>query len=141
MALRLTQEEYKALLGITKKSKETKYHSQQITVGGKAFDSVKEGTRYSELVLAERAGEISELKCQVPFELIPTQREPSKVGPRGGVKKGKLIEQACVYIADFVYKDKSGAIIVEDTKGCRTPDYIIKRKLMLYVHNIRIKET
>lgn len=141
MALRLTQEEYNALLGISKKSKETKYHSQQITVGGKTFDSVKEGTRYSELVLAERAGEISELRCQVPYELIPAQREPDKIGPRGGVKKGKLIEQACYYIADFVYKDKNGKEIVEDTKGCRTPDYIIKRKLMLFVHKIRIKET
>ena len=140
MALRLTQEEYDALLG-KGKPKESKYHSQQLTVGGKTFDSIKEGTRYSELVLAERAGEISELRCQVPFELIPTQREPSKIGPRGGIKKGKLIEQSCVYVADFVYKDKSGATVVEDTKGARTPDYIIKRKLMLYIHKIRIKET
>ena len=43
-------------------------------------------------------------------------------------------------IADFVYKDKNGVLVVEDTKGVRTADYVIKRKLMLWVHKIRIKE-
>ncbi len=70
--------------------------------------------------------------------LIPTQREPNIIGTRGGVKKGKLLERECSYIADFVYI-KNGKIVVEDTKGVRTKEYIIKRKLMLYVHNIRVR--
>ena len=55
------------------------------------------------------------------------------------MKKGKLLERECAYIADFVYTE-NGKIVVEDTKGLRTKDYIIKRKLMLYVHNIRVRE-
>ena len=52
-----------------------------------------------------------------------------------------LLERACSYIADFVYTDcKTGQTIVEDTKGMRTREYVIKRKLMLYMHGIRIKE-
>ena len=62
------------------------------------------------------------------------------MGPRGGVKPGKVIERAVCYVADFVYKDTEGNTVVEDTKGVKTPDYTIKRKLMLYIHKIRIKE-
>lgn len=59
--------------------------------------------------------------------------------------KGKttrvLLERSVKYIADFVYTDKAtGQTVVEDTKGVRTKEYIIKRKLMLYLHGIRIKE-
>ena len=118
----------------------TKYKNQKVTYMGIVFDSQLEANRYSELVLMQRAGEITELRRQVSYELIPSQREPSTVGPRGGVKLGKFIEQAVNYIADFVYTDKQGNTIVEDTKGVKTADYIIKRKLMLWVHKIRIKE-
>lgn len=93
-------------------------------------------------MLLERAGEIKDLKRQVKFELIPSQREPDTIGKRGGVHKGKVIENAVNYIADFVYTDcRSGVQVVEDSKGMRTKDYIIKRKLMLYRHGIRILET
>lgn len=55
--------------------------------------------------------------------------------------KRTLIERSCRYIADFVYTDNaSGQTVVEDTKGVRTKEYIIKRKLMLHVHNIQIHE-
>ena len=130
MPLRLTQDEFNKLLGKKPGQKESKYHSQKITVSGKTFDSIKEGSRYADLVLMERSGEISELKCQEPFTLIPSQKN----------EKGKTIEKPVKYIADFVYKDKNGVLVVEDTKGVRTADYIIKRKLMLWVHKIRIKE-
>ena len=91
--------------------------------------------------MLETAGAISDLQRQVKYVLIPTQREPDTVGARGGIKKGKVIEKECAYIADFVYKDLHlNETVVEDTKGFRTKDYIIKRKLMLYVHGIRIKE-
>lgn len=121
-------------------SPDNKYKNQKVTYMGIEFDSQLEANRYGELVLMQRAGEISELRRQVEYELIPSQREPDTVGPRGGVKQGKVIERAVYYIADFVYKDKHGNTVVEDTKGVKTPDYTIKRKLMLYIHKIRIKE-
>lgn len=116
-----------------------KYGSRKITRDGETFDSQKEYRRFCELSLLERAGAITELKRQVEFELIPAQREPDTVGVRGGVKRGKTLELAVKYVADFVYKE-NGKTVVEDTKGFKTKDYIIKRKLMLWVHGIRIKE-
>ena len=117
----------------------TKYGSKKVTRDGMTFDSVKEYRRFCELSLLQKAGAITELRRQVEYELIPAQREPDTVGVRGGVKKGKTIELAVKYVADFVYKE-NGKEIVEDTKGFKTKDYIIKRKLMLWVHGIRIKE-
>lgn len=102
-------------------------------------DSKREAKRKWELEMMQRAGQISDLQCQVPFELIPAQYEPDTTGPRGGVKKGKCIEHSCKYIADFVYT-KDGQKVVEDTKGFLTPDYVIKRKLMLWRYGIRIRE-
>lgn len=119
----------------------TKYHSQKTIIDGIIFQSKKEGRRYFELRLMEKAGKIADLQRQVKYVLIPAQREPDKIGVRGGITKGKLIERECAYIADFVYKDlEKGELVVEDTKGFRTPEYIIKRKLMLYQYGIRIKE-
>lgn len=117
-----------------------KYGNKKIIRDGMTFDSAKEYRRYCELKLLERAGEITGLQMQVKFVLIPSQREPDIIGVRGGTKKGKLIEKECAYYADFVYTDKNGLRVVEDTKGMRTTEYIIKRKLMLYVHGIRIRE-
>lgn len=116
-----------------------KYHSKKIEIDGIIFDSKKEAKRHSELLLLEKAGAITELKRQVKFVLIPAQREADTIGKRGGIHKGKTIEKECAYIADFVYKE-DGKMVVEDTKGFRTKDYIIKRKLMLYFYGIRIKE-
>lgn len=118
----------------------SKYHSKKVNINGNAFDSRKEARRYQELLLLQRAGAISELQTQVEFELIPAQREPDTVGVRGAIRKGKVIERAVKYVADFVYYE-NGKKVVEDTKGVKTKDYIIKRKLMLYVYGIRIKET
>lgn len=97
------------------------------------YDSKREYYRANELKLLQRAGEISSLKEQVPYELIPSQyREVNG--------KRKCIERSVKYIADFQYVDKKGDTIVEDTKGFRTTDYVIKRKLMLFIHGIRVKE-
>ena len=87
----------------------------------------------------EAAGEISGLKRQVKFQLIPPHCEPDTVGKRGGRIKGKVIERECAYYADFTYF-QNGVFVVEDTKGVRTQDYIIKRKLMYHVYGIRITE-
>lgn len=116
-----------------------KYGNKKVVVDGIIFDSKKEAQRWRELNLLESMGEIKGLRRQVKFNLIPTQREPDTTGKRGGIIRGKVIEKECNYIADFLYW-QDGKMIVEDTKGMRTAGYKIKRKLMLYVHGIRIKE-
>lgn len=124
-----------------KKPKKSKYGAEKTVIDGITFDSRKEARRFAELKLLEKAGEIVELRRQVKFVLIPAQREPDTVGKRGGIIKGKLIEREVAYIADFVYFDNDlQKVVVEDTKGIRTPEYIVKRKMMLYFHGIRITE-
>lgn len=123
------------------RSKKNKYNAKSVEYDGIKFDSQKEALRYKELTFLISQGIITELQRQVKYLLIPAQREPATIGKRGGIKQGKLLEKECSYIADFVYKVvDSGEIVVEDTKGMRTKDYIIKRKLMLFVYGIRIKE-
>jgi hypothetical protein len=118
-----------------------KYFNRKTVINGIVYDSKKEGRRHNELLILQKEGLITDLKTQVPFILIPCQREPSIIGKRGGVKKGKVLEREVKYIADFVYFDKdTNEIVVEDTKGFKTKDYIIKRKLMLYIHGIKIRE-
>lgn len=121
-----------------------KYGNKKITVDGKTFDSRREYARFKELQLLERAGEISNLRLQVPFVLIPAQYEEYERYGKNGQRLTngrRCVERECAYVADFVYIDnRTGKKVVEDTKGVRTKDYIIKRKLMLHVHGIKIKE-
>ena len=122
-----------------------KYHSRKCKcASGHIQDSKKEAKRCNELVILEKAGVIQNLRQQVKFVLIPAQREPTnevyKKGARKGQpKEGKVIEQECSYYADFTYLEHN-KLVVEDTKGMRTADYKIKRKLMLSVYGIRVKE-
>lgn len=113
------------------------------TSDGIVHDSIKELRRWKELQLLERAGLIKDLKRQVKFVLIPAQREQGTIGKRGGIKQGKLIERELSYIADFVYTE-NGKMVVEDAKGYKGGTvyalFVIKRKLMLYVHNIKVRE-
>lgn len=103
----------------------TKYGNRKLTApDGQKFDSVKEYHRWGCLRLLERAGAISNLKRQVKYELIPKQ----------------IGERACNYVADFTYME-NGRLVVEDVKGVKTDAYKIKKKLMLYVHGIKIRET
>lgn len=121
-----------------------KYNAQKHEVDGIKFDSLKEAERYCELSILQKAGEISDLQTQVKYILIPAQREEGWIGSHGAEHKGKLIEREVAYYADFVYKDKDGNTVVEDVKGYKDGGayslFAIKRKLMLYIHNIRIKE-
>ena len=120
-------------------NKANKYSNTKVTIDGETFDSKKEYHRYCELKLLERAGEIKHLQRQVRFTLIPAQYE--KVINAKGKSTPKCVERECAYIADFQYRDAhTGELIVEDTKGVKTKDYIIKRKLMLSVYQIKIKE-
>lgn len=106
----------------------SKYGNRKVTRNGITYDSKKEADRHDELLLLSRAGAITDLQRQVKFELLPSQRVD-----------GKVVEKSVAYVADFVYK-KDGKVVVEDTKGFRTRDYILKRKMMLYFHGIKIKE-
>ena len=110
-----------------------KYGARKMTApDGQVFDSVKEYHQWGCLKLLERAGKISDLKRQVKYVLIPAQRDQT----------GKVVEREMSYIADFEYFDlERGVKVVEDCKGYKTEVYRIKKKLMLWVHGIRIKET
>ncbi len=90
----------------------SKYHAKKTEIDGIVFDSKAESARYQELKLLERAHQIKNLQLQIPFELVPKQSG----------------ERAVKYIADFVYSE-SGETVVEDCKGMKTKEYIIKRKL------------
>jgi hypothetical protein len=107
--------------------KNSKYNNIKTrTFDGIYHDSKKEAKRWMDLCLLQRAGEISGLRRQVEYELIPKQEG----------------ERAVKYIADFVY-EVNGKEVVEDVKSPATrknPEYVIKRKLMLYIHHIKIKE-
>lgn len=98
----------------------TKYRSQKTN----GFASKREARRAQELELLQKIGEISDLKYQVKYELIPKQEG----------------ERAVTYTADFSYIE-GGKLIVEDCKGARTQQYVIRRKLMLWLHGIRLRET
>jgi len=100
-----------------------KYRNTTITHDGIRFDSKAELKRYQELKWLEQAGAISSLERQKDFLLIPAQKGERKVS----------------YRADFVYRE-DGEQVVEDVKGMRTKDYVIKRKLMLFMHGVRIRE-
>lgn len=125
-----------------------KYYAEKVTIDGETFDSRKEARRWKELQLLLRAGKIYDLRRQVKFELIPAQ---FKSYPRYGKKGQRLkdgqtcVEQACNYYADFVYLE-DGHLVVEDVKGYKDPrsvpyaKFVIKRKLMLWIHGIKIRE-
>ena len=104
--------------------KVSKYHNRR----SNGFDSTAEQTRWYELSLLESKGAIQGLQRQVKYTLIPAQ-----------YIDGKCVERAVTYKADFVYQE-NGETIVEDVKGFKTKEYIIKRKLMLYIHGIKIRE-
>lgn len=109
----------------------SKYHAKKVVADGQTFDSKKEYTEWLKLELKQKNGEIRDLHRQVRFELIPKQVD----------EDGKCLERACTYIADFVFEDcKTGETVIVDAKGFRTPEYRIKKKLMLWLHGIKIKE-
>lgn len=106
-----------------------KYGNEKVQDGERTFDSKAEHKRWQYLAMLEKAGEIRNLRCQVPFELIPPQE----------LSSGKKI-RATLYLADFVYHDSLGNQVVEDVKGAVTPEFRLKRKLMLWRHGIEVKE-
>ena len=127
----MTREEVYALRRAAKAAapRRQKYGNSKVEDAGRTFDSKAEHKRWQYLAMLERAGEIRDLRCQVPFELIPAQVSPS----------GKR-ERPTMYLADFVYRTADGIEVVEDVKGAVTPEFRLKRKLMLWRHGIEVKE-
>ena len=108
-----------------------KYGNRKTEVDGIVFDSKHEASRWIELKYMERAKLITDLRRQVRYTLIGNQYDENR----------KVIERPVTYIADFVYLE-NGKVVVEDAKSpaTRTDVYKIKRKLMLMIYGIRIKE-
>lgn len=129
--LRLSKAQFEQIFGkkAPKEPKPPKYRNRKCSWRGIDFPSERERDRYIQLWHDQKDGKISGLQTQVKFVLIP----PQKID-------GKLVERGCSYVADFVYKDPEGRIIVEDTKGFRTREYVIKRKLMLEKYGVWIRE-
>lgn len=120
----------------------SKYGNAKPKYKGKRFDSGLEMCRYIYLQDQERKGRISNLRRQVRYQVLPAQYErPQYITDGKGKKmpKPRVKERAVVYVADFVYT-YNGVDVVEDAKGVRTDAYILKRKLMLYFHDISIYE-
>ena len=124
----------------------SKYHNRKVASGGILHDSRKEARRWEQLLLLERAGHITDLRRQVKYTLIPAQVETyERYSPTTGkrLKDGtRTLERECAYIADFVYK-RDGELVVEDVKGYRDGTaydvFVIKRKMMLFIHGIHVQ--
>lgn len=111
------------------KRRRNKYGAQAVEVDHHRFDSKAEARRYLQLKAMQQAGEISGLELQVEFDLVPALDVAGRK------------EKPVRYVADFRYQ-KGGETVVEDTKSAptKTKEYTIKRKLMLWLHGIAIKE-
>ena len=115
-----------------------KYRNRKTEIDGILFDSKSEARRYSELKLTEKCGIIKDLKLQVAFEIVPNQYISTfEIKKNGNIKENKKLDERKVeYIADFVYYDNELKInVVEDVKGMKTKEYIIKRKLFKYLYS------
>lgn len=103
----------------------SKYNNVRTTTDGIKFDSKKESARYLQLKLLERHGSVRNIRLQVPYDCLVA-----------GVK-------VCRYKADFVYElREKGAWreVVSDVKGYRTQVYMLKKKLVEALFNIKITE-
>lgn len=98
-----------------------KYSNKKTVVDGKRFDSKREAKRYRQLQLLAHAGDIWDLQLQVRYELVVNG------------------QKICDYVCDFQYTE-GGQLVVEDAKGAKTPAYRLKKKLMMAIYNIQIKE-
>lgn len=99
-----------------------KYHNTKIEYEGITFDSIKEMTRFAELKLLVRAGEIEDLKLQPRYLL-----------QEGFTDWNNIKHLPITYISDFQYQEFGCPFeTVEDVKGMKTEVYRIKKKLFLF---------
>lgn len=111
------------------RQKVSKYRAQPVVVSGVRYASKSEEKRHRQLLLLQQSGEISDLNMQVSFELVPSVR----------FEGSSRAKPAMRYVADFVYLDKSGKRVIEDVKGVLTPEFQLKRHLMLALLGLHIK--
>jgi len=118
----MSAKDYREMMGCPSQpaQKESKYHAQKVEVDGKKFDSKHESRDYLKLKSMEDSGIISNLQTQVSFELQPKYI----------TKDGRKI-RSISYVADFVY-ERDGQTYVQDSKGFRTKEYALKRKMFEY---------
>lgn len=102
--------------------KPNKYRAVKKTIDGYTFHSSGEAKRYAELAMLGKAGKITALSLQLRYRLSVN-----------GI-------HVCDYYPDFTYYE-NGQLVVEDFKGLRTPVYQLKKKLMLAIHGITVRET
>ncbi len=109
----------------------SKYGAVKTQISGITFDSKAEARRFLELKALEAAGQIGCLELQKKFLLLPSKRNADG-----------YLERETAYVADFVYIDSTGDTVVEDSKSSATitPEYVIKRKLMLHIHGVTVRE-
>lgn len=105
----------------------SKYGNKRIIIDNIKFASEREGNRYLELKLLQRADKITDLILQPRFELIPNY------------KIGNSKIRGIKYVADFQYTE-NGKTVIEDVKGMQTDVYKIKKKLFEFKYGIEIKE-
>ncbi len=100
----------------------SKYRAKPTTIDGIRFASQREAARYGDLKLLARSGIINNLSLQVEFPVTI-----------GGIK-------VFSYFSDFSYIEDD-KLIIEDSKGFRTPVYRLKKKIVEAVYGIKIRET
>ena len=123
--MRISESQYQQFIG--NYTKQNKYHNKKVEYDGIKFDSIKEKNRYIGLKQLEKLGVIQNLQRQVKYELQPS------------FKLNKKTIRAITYIADFVYL-QDGVEVIEDVKGIRTKEYLLKKKLFEYKYQKEIKE-
>ena len=125
--MRISESQYKQFINKAIEFKQNKYHNKKVEYDGIKFDSQKEKNRYIGLKQLERLGVIQNLQRQVKYELQPSFK-----------LNGKTI-RSITYIADFVYI-QDGVEVIEDVKGMRTKEYLLKKKMFEYKYQKEIKE-
>lgn len=128
------QQQREKVLALMAKKPKPKYRAVRCEVDGEKFDSKREMRHWFELQTRQKLGEICKLRRQQAYQLIVND-----------VPVG-------TYVADFVFDELCGVVrgrrfwnaspthVIADSKGVRTRDYILKRKLMLACHGISIRE-
>ena len=107
----------------------SKYNAKKTIIDGIKFDSKKEGAYYLKLKQLEKAGMITDLKLQVPFQWVETHSNLDQA-----------IHFKRKYIADFTCIDYNKDLCIIDVKGYKTEVYKKKKKIVEKIFNIIITE-
>ena len=117
-----------------------KFNNKKMETPDGTFDSKGEWERWLFLKEARNNGQISDLRRQFKYTLIPTQYRTEIVHLKTKDKEvQRVAEREITYTADFVY-EKNGEKVVEDYKGFPNDRWPLKKAMMLYFHGIAIRE-